>query len=132
MKGYRHSKETKQKISIMRLKQVFPRRDTKIEVKLQKELKNNSIPYETHKAIFGQPDIFIKPNLCIFADGDYWHNLERCKKRDIEVNNVLINKGYIILRFWEHEIKNQIDSCLNIIKQFYKPNYMNKTNGGLI
>lgn len=86
-------------------------------MKLQEELLKRKIKFETHKAIFGQPDIFIKPNICIFADGDYWHNTEKSKKRDKEVNKVLLNKGYKILRFWEHKINSDVKKCINKIEK---------------
>ena len=62
------------KLRQKRLHQIFPKKDTKIEIILQKELTKRDIPFVTHKALFGQPDIFIEPNICVFADGDYWHN----------------------------------------------------------
>jgi hypothetical protein len=52
-------------------------KDTSIEIILQNILKDNGIAFIKHKSIFGQPDIFINPNICIFCDGDYWHNFPK-------------------------------------------------------
>ncbi len=98
-----HTEESRQKLRIQRLKQVIPCKDTKIEVAIQNGLTNLGIQFRKHEPIIGQPDVFIEPNLCIFADGYYWHNLEKWKKRDKIVNNELISRGYRLLRFSERK-----------------------------
>ena len=57
------------------------------------------------------------PNICIFADGDYWHSdgFPETRKRDKIVNKELKKQGYKVLRFWEHEIKKNVDFCINKI-----------------
>lgn len=97
-----------------RLKQIIPFKDTSIEIKIQNYLDINNIIYIKHIALMGQPDIFIEPNICIFADGDYWHNFPEGRKRDILVSQTLIEEGYNVLRFWEHEINNNFD----VVKEF--------------
>lgn len=144
--GRNHSKETKKmlsekkkkwflenpqerkKLSILRMKQIIPFYDTSIERKMQEKLRENGIPFVTHKPITGQPDIFIEPNLCVFCDGDYWHcnpnkyrepisiNQIKNKERDIFVNSELSKQGYMILRFWENEINNDIHACFERIR----------------
>lgn len=128
MLGRHHTEESKRKITLARLNIVYPRRDTKIEVMIQNILKERYIKFRTHEPIFGQPDIFIEPNICIFVDGCYWHGCEQCYDRNnfdsIQRKNIirdqlitqkLINDGYIILRFWEHEIKRNVGSVLERI-----------------
>lgn len=109
------SEETKQKVREARLKQIFPIKDTSIEVALQEELTCREIPFKTHVSLFGQPDIFIEPNLCVFADGDYWHNYPYRTERDKKVNQVLKEGGYQIVRFWEREINSDIKGCVDQI-----------------
>ena len=83
------SDEAIEKIRNRRATQIFPAKDTKIEKILQRLLKETKIKFETHRMyvkrdlrILGQPDIFIKPNICIESDGDYWHgNLNDYKRR---------------------------------------------------
>lgn len=145
--GKHHSKETKEKIALahlgkkgsqkqkdMRLHQIFPIKDTSIEIKLQEELKKLGIHFEKHKAIIGQPDIFIEPNICIFADGCYWHGCEKCFEdrnrlgnrqryaivKDNIITQKLINDGYIVLRFWEHEINDNMENLIIQIKSIIK------------
>lgn len=105
---------------------------TSIELLLQEALTKENIKFEIQKSLFGIPDIFIEPNICIFADGDYWHaNPTKYSKdtifrnktaieiwnKDKKVTNTLIEKGYIVLRFWECEINNSITLCINSIKK---------------
>lgn len=111
-----------------RLKQVFPVKDTFIEIKLQNKLKDLEIKFIPHYPILGQPDIFIEPNICIFVDGCYWHGCEQCYNRnrmsnwikarkvaDLLIAQKLINDGYVVLRLWEHEINNNIEEVSNSI-----------------
>jgi DNA mismatch endonuclease (patch repair protein) len=90
------------------------------------------------KYIFGKPDIsFKKYKIAIFVDGEFfhgrnwdvlklrlntnkqfWHSkIERNIKRDIEVNHHLSKKGWIILRFWDSEVKKNLSDCVKIIVQ---------------
>lgn len=114
MKKLYQSEEARQKTREGRLRQVFPIKDTKPERVAQQGLTELKIDYTKHKAIFGQPDIFIEPNICIFIDGDYWHNTERGIKRDAEVKKRLEELGYVVYRIWEHEI---LDKKKPIIKK---------------
>ena len=115
--NYKHTEKTKRKIRKARAKQPNMFNNTKIEVALQKALTKEKIKYETQKHILpGTPDIFIEPNICIFADGDYWHNLLGAQEKDERINKQLKENGYIVLRFWEHEILTDIHKCIIKIK----------------
>lgn len=136
--GKRRSAETKQKISLaMKLVRLnssmkVPFTNTLIELAIQDSLSNSNISYETNAHLIGRPDLFIKPNLCIFCDGDYWHAypgkysdntvMYRGKKavdiwdHDNEITNKLQSQGRIVLRFWEHDIKSDPDNCARCIK----------------
>ncbi|WP_250211706.1 DUF559 domain-containing protein [Peribacillus simplex] len=47
---------------------------------------------------------------------DYWENkLSRNKKRDEEVTSYYIEKGWHILRIWEHEVKKELDLTIQKI-----------------
>lgn len=122
------SEEERKKIIEKRKFQIFPFKDSKPETKLQKALAIENIIFEKHKPITGQPDIFIDPNICIFVDGCFWHccpihnNIKneytvKKKNRDEYVNKKLIDDGYKILRFWEHEINNNLENCVEKIKE---------------
>lgn len=106
----------------LKLAQKFKFKSTSIELKLQNMLFNENIEFTIHKPILvGKyltfPDIFIEPNICIYADGDYWHNRPDSILWDKKVNSFLRNHGYKVLRFWEHEINNNLELCLKKIKE---------------
>lgn len=125
------SETTKEKLRDARLRQILPTKDTSIELILQNRLKDLKIPFEKHKAILNltQPDIFIEPSICIYADGCYWHGCEKCFDRnkfdaiqrghivqDLLITQKLQNEGYKVLRFWQHDInKNLEDKVLDEI-----------------
>ena len=73
MFGRKQTPEAKKIIREKRWEQVVPTKDTKFELSIQSLLREKGIEFEKHKSILGQPDIFIKPNLCIFLDGDFHH-----------------------------------------------------------
>jgi len=106
---------TKAKQREARLLQVVPCKDTGIEVKLQNDLKKRGVKFTKHVPILGQPDLFVEPNICVFADGNYWHSYPYRTERDIFVNKELKKQGYRVLRFWEHEINNNVVKCVDKI-----------------
>lgn len=120
VKNKKYTDEYRQKSRERRLKQVFPKKDSKIEKKVQLALKLEGISFKTHVPILGQPDIFIEPNICIFIDGCYFHGCSLCYNekvlrgiiphqsliRDSMVNHELNEMGYIVIRIWEHTINN--------------------------
>ena len=116
-KGLFHqTKESRRKISIARRNQILPRKDTKIEIILQQLLSKKEIKFKKHYPILGQPDIFIEPNVCIFADGDYWHKRLESEERDKKVNERLEEEGYKVLRFWEKDIRKNMNRCIKQIE----------------
>lgn len=89
--------------------------DTKIELKMQDILTTHGYKYIMHKPCCNVclPDImFPNEKIAIFCDGDYWHNLPNYIERDRYQDKVLLKNGWIPLRFWEHEINDNIDDCL--------------------
>lgn len=117
--GHKVSEDHKRKLCEARLHQVFPKKDSKIEVKLQEELKVNGITsFEKHFPVFGQPDIaFPLKKIAVFADGDYWHSLPKSIKRDRQVNRTLEEKGWVVLRFLGSEIRENSLVCVQKIKE---------------
>lgn len=132
MTGKKHTLETLKKMRIAYQNSTLFEKNinTKPERFLKSILSVNGVKYESQKKIIGRPDIFIKPNICVFIDGCYYHacrihNSEKSLnglipqkgiKRDKFVNKKLRNKGYKVLRFWEHEINNDLYECLSKIQ----------------
>ena len=82
--------------------------DTDIEKIIEQWLKDNNIKFEKQIRIgrYDVPDFFIKPNYCVYADGDYWHLKEKAKERDRRINDRLTKLGYVVIRLLGSEIKN--------------------------
>lgn len=109
-------------------------KDTKPEIKFRKSLWHQGYRYrKNYKNLIGKPDIVLKKyKTVVFIDGEFWHGynwkekkekiksnrafwipkIERNMQRDIEVNNELAEIGYTVFRFWQHEIKKELDECV--------------------
>jgi DNA mismatch endonuclease (patch repair protein) len=116
-------------------------KDTSIEVMLRKELWKRGLRYRKNaKDVFGKPDIVFKgKKLAVFADSEFWHGkylmeekyipktntkfwvkkIERNIERDKEVTNHLIKEGWTVLRFWEADIRNDLNRCANEIEKVF-------------
>lgn len=108
-----------------------------LETFFAKVLWNAGIRYRKNdKTVIGSPDFVIKRHkIAIFCDGEFWHGknwvtrrfdhktnqtfwqskIEKNIARDQFVNEKLREQGWTVLRFWETEIINEADKCLNII-----------------
>lgn len=84
--------------------------NTDIEILLKNYLIIKGISFIQQKPILGItiPDFFIEPNICLYADGDYWHKLENVIKRDKKINEDLEKKGYKVIRISGANIKKGI------------------------
>jgi very-short-patch-repair endonuclease len=74
------------------------------------------IKFTKHKPILNiehkyQCDIFISPNIIIECDGDYYHKYPLGREIDKIRTNEMIDKGYKVLRLWEHEINGNLELC---------------------
>lgn len=130
IKRFRDPKE-REKMRQIRLLQIIPTKDTSIEVKMQEALRKIGIQFEKHKPLLNkyQVDLFIEPNLVIECDGDYYHNFPEGTDSDRKKDIALKKAGYKVLRFWEHEINNSIEECIqniiNLISYFKLQNFKN-------
>lgn len=110
-------------------------KNTKPELEFRKALYARGYRYRVdYKKLIGKPDIVLKKyKTVVFIDGEYWHGhnwearkpkvktnrefwiakIERNMQRDAEVNQTLRDLGYTVFRFWESEIKKQLDTCLD-------------------
>ena len=110
-------------------------KDTTIELALRKALWKQGVHYrKNYKGLIGKPDrVITKYRIAVFCDSDFWHGydwenrksriksnqeywipkIERNMKRDQEVTSALVEQGWIVLRFWEHDIRKNMEDCLN-------------------
>ena len=117
-------------------------KDTKAELLLRKALWHKGLRYRKNvKSLPGTPDIvFTKQKIAVFVDGDFWHarghkdkpgeqvatNKEFWRKkladnveRDRFVNDALLEQGWLVLRFWESDVKKDLNKCVNEVLQFF-------------
>lgn len=94
------------------------------------------------KSVLGTPDICFKGlKIAIFVDGDFWHGfdwdkrkcqlttlnktfwinkIERNMERDRQITYALEQNGWTVLRFWEHEINQDSQACVQRIEEQVK------------
>lgn len=113
-------------------------KNTSIELLLRKELWRRGLRYRMNvRSIIGKPDIaFISKKIAVFCDSEFWHGydwenrkndfksnqsfwipkIERNMQRDLEVTSALTAEGWLVIRFWGREIKNNLNVCAHKIE----------------
>lgn len=107
-------------------------RDTGPEIKLRRTLRRNGATgYRVHpKGVDGTPDIaFMRKKVAVFVDGCFWHICPICYRepssntgfwrvkasrnveRDQRVEKLLKDRGWKVMRIWEHEVDADPDSA---------------------
>ncbi len=112
--------------------------DTGIEVRLRKALWHKGVRYRKNFKVFDcHPDIVItKYKIAVFCDGNFWHGKELQKRpikhnssywnekirrnveRDLENTIELRDNGWIVLRFWEDDIQNNLPNCIDDVLRY--------------
>jgi len=108
------------------------------EVALAKLMRQNNIKgWRRNQPVFGKPDfIFRSARLAIFVDGCFWHGcpkhanmpvnnrafwrrkLSANKVRDRLVTRTLRERGWHVLRIWEHDLSRKIEvRCVQRIQR---------------
>lgn len=121
-------------------------KNTGPEIKLRKALWATGLRYRLEYKLFGKPDlVFVSAKIAVFIDGCFWHGCpvhgeypqtnktfwaEKIRKntqRDQLVNTKLAELGWTVVRYWEHEIKHDIVSCVEQITTVKKKGNINGT-----
>lgn len=117
-------------------------KDTAIEILLRRELWRRGLRYQKNsKKVFGKPDIvFLSKKIAVFCDSEFWHGfdwqnkkrdfrknrdfwipkIERNIRRDGEVNRLLREDGWLVLRYWGKDIKKNVTACADEIERAWK------------
>lgn len=115
-------------------------KNTKPELLFRKALWKEGLRYRVDsKQLPGRPDVSIKKyKLAIFIDGEFWHGynwderkaklksnrdfwipkIERNMQRDREVNQQLREMDFTVFRFWVHEVKDNLKTCINDVMMY--------------
>lgn len=118
--------------------QAIRSKETKMEVRLAKEVWKKGLRYrKNNPKVFGKPDLtFRKLKVAVFVDSEYFHGkdwetqkfriksnrdfwwpkIEQNIARDRAVEKRLLDEGWMVLRFWSLEVKNNLDSCVSKIE----------------
>lgn len=130
------SDRTADKISIDKRSAVMAKiksKGTAFELLFFQSLAELNIQFEAHpKDIFGKPDLIIRDkNVCVFLDSDFWHGwqfprwkhkmknafwrdkIDRNRRRDKKVTATLKRNGFVVIRLWEHQLKNDLTRCVS-------------------
>jgi DNA mismatch endonuclease (patch repair protein) len=120
-------------------------KDTRMEVALRKALHSAGYRYRKNdRKLPGQPDIvFVSHRVAIFVDGDFWHGrvlieggrealkaslktanrdfwiakIEANVARDVRIVSALESAGWLVLRFWERELRRDLPAAVASIVQ---------------
>ena len=106
-------------------------KNTRIEVDFRKKLWARGLRYRLGYKLLGKPDlVFVSASVAVFVDGCFWHGcpvhgqepktnkefwvekLRKNKQRDQRVTAELTALGWLVVRFWEHELKKELDRCI--------------------
>jgi len=131
-KHYDTTPEISRRMSRVRLKR------GKAETALAKALWHKGYRYRlNYKALPGSPDVAItRYKIAVFVDGEFWHGYDWARKREklkadrdywvekIEENIArdardekrLAAMGWTALRFWEKDVKRDLDACVGAIE----------------
>ena len=91
-------------------------KDTTIELKIEAELQKRNINYQKQVPLckIAIVDFYLPEyQIIIQTDGDYWHSKEGAREKDEKQDKVLIFNGFNVYRFWESEINNSVEDCVN-------------------
>jgi DNA mismatch endonuclease (patch repair protein) len=111
-------------------------KETQPEIKLRKELWAMGLRgYRKYPDLPGKPDLlFPRKKIVIFVDGCFWHGCpthysepknnteywsdkrERNAQRDKAVDKELQSRGYTVLRFWEHDVVDNIPEVVEEVE----------------
>jgi DNA mismatch endonuclease (patch repair protein) len=110
-------------------------RNTKPELMLRRALRDAGlVGYRcNHPHLPGRPDIaFTRWRVAVFVDGAFWHGhpdffvfgrhgeywddkIRRTQVRDAVQEQALVEAGYAVVRFWDHNVVEDPSACVSKI-----------------
>ncbi len=114
-------------------------RDTKPEIVFRKLVWSKGLKgYRIKNKVKGKPDLYFpRKKIAVFIDGCFWHKCPECfvkpksnlkywnakikrnRERDIEINRLLQNDGFSVIRIWEHEVIKNAELAYLRLKEEY-------------
>ena len=109
-------------------------RNTKPEILLRKAIWGEGFRYSLKSRLPGRPDVVLtRFKIAIFVDGCFWHRcpvhykspagnqefwtkkIEGNVARDLRNTKALKEQGWVVLRFWEHDVEKRLPVVLRKI-----------------
>ena len=131
-RSYDSTPQTRKRMAKVRLKR------GQAETMLAKALWHRGYRYRLNdRRLPGSPDIALtKQKAAIFVDGEFWHGFDWQRRtgrlkanreywiekieeniaRDLRVDRSLRAQGWLVLRFWEKEVKKDLDGCVQAVE----------------
>jgi DNA mismatch endonuclease (patch repair protein) len=138
--GSKCPRRPKSRDEIARNMSAIRSKENRTETALRKSLHANGLRYRKYvSGLIGRPDIiFPKEKVAVFVDGDYWHGrivrergisallsyytakqqpywvgkISRNVARDDKVTETLQSLGWLVLRFWEEDVRKDISTAV--------------------
>lgn len=127
-------------------------KDTEPERILGSAMWRLGLRYRKQYKLKGKPDfVFVSARIAVFCDGDFWHGgnwrlrgfdslkeelasyndfwaekIERNVQRDRQVNKDLKKEGWMVIRFWESDVRKSPEDCAIKIFEEYEKAINNK------
>ena len=109
------------------------------EQKLKMCFWRRKVIIQEHLPVMGSPDLgWMVLKIAIFVDGCFWHGcdehyrapktrrkywnrmVKKQQQRDRDVSAELIDSGWLVLRYWEHQIKEDAEGVADEIMEHFK------------
>jgi DNA mismatch endonuclease (patch repair protein) len=117
--------------------QAVKSKDSKMEVRFRSALWKSGLRFfKNVNNLVGKPDIvFPRKKVVIFLDSCFWHGcpkhlklpvtrkeywegkITRNHNRDQKVNENYLELGWKVIRFWEHELKEGFQDCVDRVSK---------------
>ena len=117
--------------------QAIRARDTRPELAIRRELHRRGLRYRVNVSVPGMPrrtiDVAWKGRrVAVFIDGCYWHGcrehssapkvnsdywgtkIENNRRRDRETGQFLQERGWVVMRLWEHESVKEVADAIEL------------------
>jgi DNA mismatch endonuclease Vsr len=123
-----------------RVMRQVPSKNTSVEIVFRKALWAHGIRgFRLHDtALPGHPDVvFPKRKVAVFVDGCFWHGCPKCyrepssnkeywtmkvqrnRNRDQRVTDLCKEQGWVVMRFWEHQVLTKSDKLANKLLELF-------------
>ena len=121
--------------------QAIRSKNTKQELRLRGALRETGLTgYRVNlRGVIGSPDVaYTRWRVAVLVDGCFWHGCPRCyrepasnarfwaskieenRQRDALVNERLSAEGWRIIRFWEHEVSEDVQGCVGRVQDMLR------------